>query len=328
MTKLRLAWIIAVVLLSVSAFSAKVDARRIRVIVPGFSTLIANTIAIEKGYYRQEGLEVDLIVARVRVGIQALMAGEVDFAGPVGPGLVAILRGAPLRIVFTPFDRPLHWLMVKPEIREVKALRGKKVALSSLGGTADFFLRHILQKRGLKGGRDVAFMGLGPNSIRMAALQSGAVDGAMVATPFNFRAKQAGFRELVSFLKQKDLVEFQGGLLTSQELIQSDPAIVEKFIRATLKGFLYARTIRSGTIPNMSRNLRVKHDLAAKAYDLIRPAMTADATVSEELQKQYLEFVLKIQGLKQSPPLQRIFDFSAVRKAGAELKAEGWKPKK
>ena len=65
MTKMRFAWIIAVVLLAVFAFSAKGDARTIRVIVPGFSTLISNTIALEKGYYRQEGLDVKLIVASV-----------------------------------------------------------------------------------------------------------------------------------------------------------------------------------------------------------------------------------------------------------------------
>ena len=60
-------------------------------------------------------------------------------------------------------------------------------------------------------------------------------------------------------------------------------------------------------------------------YDLVRPAMSKDGTVSESLQKVTLEQVLPLQGVKELPPLQKIFDYSVVRKVRAQIEEEGWR---
>ena len=61
-----------------------------------------------------------------------------------------------------------------------------------------------------------------------------------IGPSFNFAVKEAGFRELVSFLKE-DFVELQGSMLVHERIFQSDPALVEKFVRETLKGLRFAR---------------------------------------------------------------------------------------
>ena len=111
-------------------------------------------------------------------------------------------------------------------------------------------------------------------------------------------------------------------LFRSEDLLQSDRGMVEKFLRATLKGLLYALDNRSATIPILARVQKVREDQAAKLYDFIRRGMTADGIVSETLQKKKLEFDLQVQGLKEGPPLDRIFDFSITRKLNAELKRD------
>jgi ABC-type nitrate/sulfonate/bicarbonate transport system substrate-binding protein len=159
-----------------------------------------------------------------------------------------------------------------------------------------------------------------------SGLQTGLVDAAMLSPPFTFRAEEAGFRELIAFPKQ-DLVELQGSILVREALLHSDAATLEKFVRATYKGFLYIKQNRAGTIPILERYLQIKETLAAKAYDqVVRPAMTQDGTLNEEMQRKAVDNVLKRLDLKETPPLNRIFDFSLARKTVTDLQAKGWKP--
>jgi ABC-type nitrate/sulfonate/bicarbonate transport system substrate-binding protein len=159
-----------------------------------------------------------------------------------------------------------------------------------------------------------------------SGLQSGVVDAAMLSPPFTFRAEEAGFRELIAFPKQ-DLVELQGSILVREAFLQSDPVTLEKFVRSTYKGFLYIKQNRPGTIPILARYLQVQEPLAAKAYDqVVRPAMTEDGTLGEEMQKKAVEHVLKRLDLKGAPPLDRIFDFAMARKVVVDLQMKGWKP--
>jgi ABC-type nitrate/sulfonate/bicarbonate transport system substrate-binding protein len=152
------------------------------------------------------------------------------------------------------------------------------------------------------------------------------VDGAMLSPPVTFKAEEAGFRELVSFPKQ-DLVELQGAILVREALLQSEPAQVERFVRASYKGFLYIKENRTGTIPIIARYLQISEAQAAKAYDqVVRPALTQDGTLSQEMQAKAVEHVLKRLDLKEAPPLAKIFDFSLAQKVSGELQAKGWKP--
>ena len=308
-------------------FSADAGTRKINVSIPTWGMpVIAFTMAKQKGYYREEGLEVELVLMSAGVATRALIGGDVHFATTGGAGLPPILSGAPLRFVFASFNRPMFWLCAKPEIREIKALKGKRVGVSNLGSGPDSLLLEILKREGLEGGRDVLTLALGLQGNIYAGLAGNFVDAAMLAPPFNFMAEEGGFRTLVSFIKE-DLVELQGGILLRESLLQSDAVLVERFIRATLRGLLHARALRPGTVAVLTRNLRVKETLAEKVYDAVRPAMVRDGTFTEEQQRKALEHVLKRMDLAVSPPLERIFNFSLTRKVGVALEAEGWKPK-
>ena len=303
------------------------EANRVRVAIPSTThAVLAFTTTRDKGYYREEGLDVELILMSAPTASRALVGGDVEVATVGGAGLPPLLSGAPLRFVFTTYYRPMFWLYGKSEIREVKELKGKKVGISGIGSGPDSLLREALRRTGLEGGRDVFIVGLGVMPTIYGGLHAGLVDAAMLSPPFTFRAEEAGFRELISFIKQ-DLVELQGSILVRDALLQSDPALLGKFIRATYKGFSYIKENRSGAISILSRYLQVKEDLATKAYEqVVRPALTTDGTMNEEMQKKAVEHVLKRMDLKEAPPLSRIFDFSITRKIVTDLQARGWKP--
>jgi NitT/TauT family transport system substrate-binding protein len=319
--------IVFFIVMSMIILAAHVEAARIRVAIPSTThAVLAFTTTRDKGYYREEGLDVELILMSAPIASRALLGGDVEVATVGGAGLPPVLSGAPLRFVFTTYSKPMFWLFGNSGIRSVKELKGKKVGVSGIGSGPDSLLREALRRNGLEGGRDVLILSLGVMPMIYSGLQAGIVDAAMLSPPFTFRAEENGFREIIAFTKQ-ELVELQGSILVKEAFLQSDPVTLEKFIRATSKGFLYIKQNRSGTIPILARYLQVNGDLAAKAYDqVVRPALTPDGTLSEELQKKAVEHVLKRLDVKEPPALSRVFDFSMTRKVVTDLQTKGWKP--
>ena len=144
----------------------------------------------------------------------------------------------------------------------------------------------------------------------------------MLSPPFTFLAEDSGFRELISFVKQ-DRVEVQGSVVVREALLESDPLLIEKFLRGTLRGFYFARNDRSGTVPILARIQNIKEDLAAKTYDVARSAMTADGTFNEDAQRKALEIVLERLAVKDAPPLNRVFNYTLAQRINGELNRKG-----
>lgn len=133
-------------------------------------------------------------------------------------------------------------------------------------------------------------------------------------------------RELVAFVKEDYLVEPAGAIVVRENIFRSDPNLMETFIRGTLKGLLHIRQNRAGTIPILGKLMKIEEDLAAKIYDLVLPGLTADGSIDQEMQRRILEFVLKVQGIKEVAATERVFDFSSGKKARAHLEAKRWRP--
>ncbi len=115
-------------LISMVILAANVEAARVRVAVPSTThAVLAFSTSRDKGYYRDEGLDVELILMSAPIASRALVSGDVEVATVGGAGLPPVLSGAPLRFVFTTYNRPMFWLFGKPEIRGVKELKGKRL---------------------------------------------------------------------------------------------------------------------------------------------------------------------------------------------------------
>ena len=303
------------------------EARKVQMAVATFSqSVLPLVVAQEKGYFREEDLDVELILMTAAVANMALLGGNVDFisSGPSAVG--AIARGAPLKCVFICYNRPMHWLYAKPEINEVKGLKGRKIGVSAVGASAHFLILEILKRYGLDGAREVTILGVGNTANRYMALQTGSIDATNLTPPFNFRAQESGMRELVAFVKEDYLVEPAGAIVVRESIFQSDPNLMEKFVRGTLKGLLHIRQNRAGTIPILARLMKIREAMAAKIYDMVLPGLTADGSIEPQFQRKAIDFVLKVQGIKEAAAADKIYDFSVVKKIRAELEARKWKP--
>ena len=309
------------------SFTTTAEARKVQMAMATFSqSMLPMIVAQEKNYFREEDLDVELILMTASVANMALLGGNVDFISS-GPSVVgAIARGAPLKFVFLCFNRPMHWLYAKPEIKDVKGLKGKKIGVSAIGASTQFLVQEILKRHGLDSARDVTILGVGTTANRFAALQSGTIDATNLTPPFNFKAEESGLRELIAFVKQDYLTEPAGAIVVRENLFRSDPLLMEKFIRGTLKGLFHIRQNRASTIPILARLMKIQNDMAAKIYDLVLPGLTADGTITPEFQKNVLEFMFKVQGIKEPAVAEKVYDFAPVRKIRADLEAKNWKP--
>ncbi len=155
-------------------------------------------IGMQKGFFQAAGINVDLVFAQSNASvIQQLAANSINMS--VGSGLVdpirAIEKGAPVALIRIETQKPPYALLSKPALTSVADLKGKTV---SVGGPKDItriFFERMLVPSGLSS-RDVDLIFAGATSARMAALQSGAADAALLTTPYNFHAEAAGFRNL------------------------------------------------------------------------------------------------------------------------------------
>ena len=317
--------VVAAILLVFFCRVIPAEARKVTVGVPVLDvTQSALYVARDRGYYQREGLDVDLILMRGGVANQALLAGNVEFTTVPTAGLQAALQGAPLKVVLSTFHKPMFWLYARPEFRNIKDLSGKKVAVSSLGAAGDSALRELIKKNGMDENRELAILAIGTTATRLGALSSGVVDAAMMTFPHNITAAESGFRELVSFIAS-DIIQLQGAIVTRDALLTSEPGVVEKFLRATIKGIIYYSTNRSGAVPILARNVKSQESLAMKVYDLVKPALTPEGILSEDLQKRVMAPLLDRIN-RRDAGANRFFDFGLARKLNSEIKAEGWKP--
>jgi hypothetical protein len=105
--------------------------------------------AQEKGFFAQEGFDLQVLIVRGVIGVSSLMSGEIDVTCHAGSGFSAALRGVPIKIISVTRDRPVHELIVAPNINSPADLKGKAIAVGSLDGTAAVMTRRILQAKGL-----------------------------------------------------------------------------------------------------------------------------------------------------------------------------------
>ena len=324
--KLKPSFALALAILTVSFASAPARAKPIRIAIPGYNiTQIAFFVARERGFFKDEGLDVELIQMTGTLANLALMSGEVPFTSVPTAAMTANLRGANLRVLFTTFERPLFWLYSRPQIRGVKELKNKKVGVGGLNQASYTLLRELLSNYGLESGRDYTLIQAGDSAPRFMALTTGFIDATLMPLPWNFSAQDAGMHELVA-LSKADVTAPTGSIVLREDLLRNEPQLVEQFTRATLKALRYATERRAGAIAALTQSLKIKEDLAAKGYDAARPALTTDGTMTEASQRKALDAVLKSAGVKEAPPLDRFFNFAIARKVAADLQAKGWKP--
>ena len=168
-------------------------------------------IAREKKFYLDEGLDVTSIFVQGRaLSIQVLTAGSVDFSLATGSGTRAALTGAPVKAIFVLNDKPFYVLYGRPDLGVQKAedLKGKKIAVTGVGSMTELAARAMVRHFGMNPDKDVTILAIGGGANVWSAIQSGAVEAAILWPPFDVVATKMGMKKL---LFVGDLIKLLGG---------------------------------------------------------------------------------------------------------------------
>jgi ABC-type nitrate/sulfonate/bicarbonate transport system substrate-binding protein len=281
-------------------------------------------LAKERGYMQEEGIDLNVVVMASTPGLQAVLAGEMDFTGSGSSALVAVTRGnAPLKTVLAVNDQVLQWLMVRPQYGAFKELMGKKIAVTGVASVATFMLKKIAPKYGVDANKDLTFLALPPGQ-RLAALQSGVVDAGLLSSEERFAALDQGMKEILYL--GKEVKNSWGTVATNDQFIKSKPKLMQGFMRALLKALRLVKQNREAAMEAMMKFSELDRQLAARTYDGMIGTFTTNGVVDEETQKNDLDIVREVLKVTKDVPIDRAYDFSFAKKADSELTQAGWKP--
>ena len=312
---------VLVILALVLGLASGAESSKVRVGIPSHAiSQIAFYAAKDKGYYASEGLDVELILMTGPVSNTALIARELQFTIVPVAALTAAVRGAPLRIIQTSYYRPLWWMYGTSDIQDVRSLKGKKLGVGGIASATGALAIEVLKRYGLEAGRDVLLLSVGVQSSVYTSIATKVVDAGLLTSPWNFKAVESGFRTLLDLTKE-DLVLLTGSVVVHEDTLRNERPLVEKFLRATMRGFLHAKENRADAISIAARNIQLDAAMAAKTYDVALPAFTADGTLDRDAQKKALDLIGRIREVKPMPPFEQFFDFSLTRNIYGELKA-------
>ena len=273
-------------------------------------------VAQLKGFWREEGLDVEAILIRGAVGMQALLGGSVDYTSASGSTIAAAVRGLPVKLVFISSSKPQFELMSQPQIKSVQELKGKIVGISSRGGSNDLMLQMILQKNGLTPNKDITTIIVGAQEESVIALRTGRIAAALITPPRNFMLQRDGFNR-IAYSGDYMATYANGGIGITDEKIKSNPSEVLAFVRGTIKALQYSMKNRAEITKIMPGYLGIKDPaLVEQLYDLYLTRQSVDGSVDENWMKGAIEFTQKTLGgaAKEIPPSQ-VFDFTFVQKA-------------
>jgi ABC-type nitrate/sulfonate/bicarbonate transport system substrate-binding protein len=295
-----------------SGFGQPLQEIRIGSSVIGFSSLMTY-FARDLKFFEKEGLDPKIIYAQTNVVLAALTAGNLDFTNLATSGVEASLRGMPLRLVAVTNAEPLWGIVVRDGIREMSDLKGKKLGVSSFGGTSYSAALYVLKHFGLKPKEDVTILATGGTTERIAALKHGSVDAAIIPAPGDMKAEQEGFKILMDAGTVYKLPN--GGMSTTVNKIRQNPAEVRRVVRALVTATKFFVEPRNK--PEVTRYLNRVFGLDAASTDAFYrrfvPSLSPAGTVEMDKIKLIVDGALD-RGLISKPvEPESLVDFSFVK---------------
>lgn len=274
-------------------------------------------VALKRGFFKEEGLDAEVIRMNANVSITALVNGDIDYTLIFGSVVRAALRGFPVRVVASFMDSSTHTLIAQPEYKAVKDLKGKVLGVSSFGATADVVARMMIKHFGIDPEKNMKIVALGADRARFAALKEKVVDVAVISPPADSEGKKLGFNVLA---RAYELFSFPFiGIGTNTNKIKARPDEVKRTIKALIKANRYIRQNRDGAIAVMMEWGRTDRESATATYDSTWKVFNLDGNIPDDGLRLVIDQAK--QGLKMTREVSpsEASDTSLLREAQREL---------
>ena len=293
------------------AWSAEAPAKIRIVYASRSSSALPQYMALQKGFFREQGLDVEIIQMNPRLGAAAVTSGEVAFATPFTSVFRGALQGLPIKLVFVHIKKGPYFVMVRPEIKDVQQLRGKKIGVATIKGTDQLVAEEMLQAKGFDISQ-IQAVSIGDGPVRMQALISGAVEAVCLAPPHDLMLRKMGYNAL---LGPPEIGLPSAGMLTSDKFVKESPQLIRRTLKALLRSHIHIIENRQDAIQTLIKWLPQPLDIAEHSYDAeLKSGLNRDGTMTDA----ELNAIIDRVGEKKRP-LNEVRDFSFAREALKEL---------
>jgi ABC-type nitrate/sulfonate/bicarbonate transport system substrate-binding protein len=286
-----------------------VRAENVKIGIPSLTvTMVPLPVAKERGFFQQEGLNVDFVLMPAALNIKVLLSGDIQYATTITAGVVANIRGVSTRVVMCFVDRVLLDLVGIPEIGSIPDLKGKLVGISSRGGLHDVTMRRIFAQSGMDPAQ-TTLITVGGQGAMLASLQSKRIAAGLLNPPHNFLAYREGLKNLGfagNFVRIPST-----GIVTMRETLERSPDQVRRMLRALTRARAFAKENKPATVAILKRFVQLNdEELVSKIYDYHKRAETPDGRVESALAADTIRDSLQAEAITKEVPVNQVFDFS------------------
>jgi NitT/TauT family transport system substrate-binding protein len=265
-------------------------------------------VALARGFFKEEGLEPEMIQMNPRLGGLAVMNGDIEFTTTFGSTLRAIIQGLPIKFVAISVRKTDHFLISRPEFKTVQDLRGKRLGVSTLFGTDQLAAEEMMQSKGLGPGA-MQVLALGDAPVRVQALRSGLVEAIAMNSPHDLALIKGGYNALAGPQDIKRALPL-AGLAVQDSLPKEKPTLIKHALRAVLKAHRFIFDNKQETTRIMMQWLSQPPEAASRSYEMALLTLSRNGEVADA----DLELLTE-----KKRPLNEVRDYTLLREAQKEL---------
>ena len=306
-------------LITITLFCAQARAAdKIRVSVTNYNmSYLAAGVAAERGFFKEEGLDVEIVRMNANVAMSSLISGDVDYTMIFASVIRAAMRGIPLKVIAVLIDSPPYAFIARPEIATMKALKGKTVGIGVYGSSNDIIARIMLERFGIDPDKETKLVAFGSDGARFAALKEGLVEAAIIAPPADAQARKLGLSILA---RANDLFKFPHiGLGTTNKKLKENPQEVARVIRAFIKANRFIRDNRQEAINILVSWGRTQREDAIASYDSTWQVFSPDGTMPDDGMRLVIDDAQKALKATRTFAINEVADAGPLREAQRTL---------
>ena len=281
-------------------------------------TSILPFIAVDKGFFKEEALGPELILTRGTTAIAAAVAGDVEAIHIMGSAIRGIIQGLPMKVLAVYNQRPLFWLATRPELKTFGDLKGKTMAVTTIGGSQQLAGNYMLRKGGIDPAKEITTIVSGDVPAQLQAQISGPVHITVLSPPTVFVARDRYKLNLLASTSD-EYINFISGIIVPEKTLRERASLIKRTLRAMTKANRFFFTNENASAEILAKYLNVSQAIALDTYRFSRPAFTPNAIPTEKEVEEHLKSDMQFLKLKTPIKSSAVFDFSMQREVNGEL---------